>query len=82
MSLTDRLTVNHETVQDETSSNGNKDDEDDDDDESDDKIDTQKHDPERLKSFNVSQILFTTLHQSKIDYFNRDKRLWKCRRIR
>lgn len=48
--------VNAETgsAHDETSSSGNKDDEDDDDDESDDKIDTQTHDPERLKAFNVS----------------------------
>lgn len=52
--------VNAETgsAHDETSSSGNKDDEDDDDDESDDKIDTQPHDPERLKAFNVS----TTYH--------------------
>lgn len=48
--------VNAETgsAHDETSSSGNKEDEDDDDDESDDKIDTQTHDPERLKAFNVS----------------------------
>ncbi|VEN34695.1 unnamed protein product [Callosobruchus maculatus] len=46
--------VNAETgsAHDETSSSGNKEDEDDDDDESDDKIDTQTHDPERLKAFN------------------------------
>lgn len=42
------------SAQDETSSSGNKEDEDDDDDESDDKIDTQTHDPERLKAFNVN----------------------------
>lgn len=48
--------VNADTgsAHDETSSSGNKEDEDDDDDESDDKIDTQTHDPERLKAFNVS----------------------------
>lgn len=51
--------INAETgsAHDETSSSGNKEDEDDDDDESDDKIDTQTHDPERLKAFNVSGIL-------------------------
>lgn len=53
--------VNAETgsAHDETSSSGNKEDEDDDDDESDDKIDTQTHDPERLKAFNVSFILIS-----------------------
>ncbi|KRT84907.1 hypothetical protein AMK59_2557, partial [Oryctes borbonicus] len=52
--------VNAETgsAHDETSSSGNKDDEDDDDDESDDKIDTQTHDPERLKAFNMFVRLF------------------------
>lgn len=51
--------VNAETgsAHDETSSSGNKEDEDDDDDESDDKIDTQTHDPERLKAFNVRYFL-------------------------
>lgn len=50
--------MNAETgsAHDETSSSGNKEDEDDDDDESDDKIDTQSHDPERLKAFNVNKI--------------------------
>lgn len=56
--LTDRSTVSTEPVHDETSSNGNKEDEDDDDDESEDKMDTQQHDPERLKSFNVSVQVF------------------------
>ncbi|XP_018321977.1 nucleolar protein 4-like isoform X2 [Agrilus planipennis] len=52
--------VNAETgsAHDETSSSGNKEDEDDDDDESDDKIDTQTHDPERLKAFNMFVRLF------------------------
>ncbi|KAI4468697.1 nucleolar protein 4-like protein [Holotrichia oblita] len=57
---TKRSPVNAETgsAHDETSSSGNKDDEDDDDDESDDKIDTQTHDPERLKAFNMFVRLF------------------------
>ncbi|XP_060536745.1 nucleolar protein 4 [Cylas formicarius] len=46
------------SAHDETSSSGNKDDEDDDDDDSDDKIDTQTHDPERLKAFNMFVRLF------------------------
>ncbi|KYB26329.1 Nucleolar protein 4-like Protein [Tribolium castaneum] len=52
--------VNADTgsAHDETSSSGNKEDEDDDDDESDDKIDTQTHDPERLKAFNMFVRLF------------------------
>ncbi|KAL3287116.1 hypothetical protein HHI36_001597, partial [Cryptolaemus montrouzieri] len=52
--------INAETgsAHDETSSSGNKEDEDDDDDESDDKIDTQAHDPERLKAFNMFVRLF------------------------
>ncbi|CAG7837185.1 unnamed protein product [Allacma fusca] len=58
LSLSDRCGVNQEAGQDETSSNGNKDDEDDDDDESEDKIDTQTHDPERLKAFNMFVRLF------------------------
>ena len=62
LSLSDRSSgVNHEAGQDETSSNGNKDDEDDDDDESEDKIDTQQHDPERLKAFNVSWLHYSIL---------------------
>jgi len=48
--------ANHEVIQDETSSNGNKEDEDDDDDDSEDKMDTQQYDPERLKAFNVSEV--------------------------
>lgn len=59
--------VNADTgsAHDETSSSGNKEDEDDDDDESDDKIDTQSHDPERLKAFNVSCWNYFSYFRSK-----------------
>jgi hypothetical protein len=64
------LAVNHETVHDETSSNGNKDDEDDDDDESEDKMDTHSYDPERLKAFNVRVQLPSMLLHTSSSYFN------------